>query len=144
MKRRHVALPTLQAAATAFLATSCQATPLYRADETSSGLVASTNGDNERDVEEFSTLEAHPDQSLDADLRKRDELAEQSLDLLLSLIRGGFGTRSCAVSPVCSEAAEDDDYRGGSGSSGYSSGGGYVGGVYVPPRGSKGGSSRGG
>jgi uncharacterized membrane protein YgcG len=154
MKRTHITLPSLQVAATAFLALTCQA-ELYCVDKKSSEVVAAGNCDG--DVEDFTTVEGAPGAALGAVVAKRqstdddtddddddiDSKFRRKLELIrdvaarvaeLKLVAGGFGHRdSCR----CSSSS-------GNGGNGGSGGSGGHGGGYVVGTGGRFGGSRGG
>ena len=149
MKRTHITLPSLQVAATAFLAVTCQA-ELYCVDKTTSEVVAAENC--EADVGDFTTVDRAPGAALGAVVAKRQDtdddhdkgkskrelefVAELSAKLAqLKLIAGGFGNRGNCD---CSSSSE----HGSSSSSSGGGGGGAV--VYGVGNGGRWSGSRGG
>ena len=146
MKRTHITLPSLQVAATAFLALTCQA-ELYCVDKKGSEVVAAGNCDG--DVEDFTTVEGAPGAALGAVVAKRQSTGDDTdddddddidtkfrrkLELIreaaarvaeLKLVAGGFGHRDACR---CSNSGRNGG-NGGSGGSGGGGGGGFVAGV---------------
>jgi uncharacterized membrane protein YgcG len=143
MKRTHITLPSLQVAATAFLALTCQA-ELYCVDKTSSEVVAAGNCDG--DVEDFTTVEGAPGAALGAVVAKRqvtdddsddddgdiDTKFKRKLERIrevvarveeLKLYAGGFGNRNTCR---CSKSGGNGGNGGSGGSSGGGGGGGFV------------------
>ncbi|KAK4038773.1 hypothetical protein C8A01DRAFT_37262 [Parachaetomium inaequale] len=140
MKRTHITLPSLQVAATAFLALTCQAAAeLYCVDKATSEVVAAENC--EGDVGDFATVDGAPGAALGAVIAKRQDtddddnnnkskrdlefIAEAAAKLAeLKLVAGGFGNGGACE---CSSSGEKGGVSGGvSGSSG-GGGGGVVG-----------------
>lgn len=132
--RSHISLPSLQVAATAFLATTCGAEELYCVDKSTSEVVAAENC--EGDVENFANVEGPADTAVGDVLMKRDDddddddsKLRDDLEIVaefaqrlgqMKLITGGFGQDSCDC--------RDSSGRGGTG-----------GGAVGRPRGGRGG-----
>jgi hypothetical protein len=109
MKRKHITLPSLQVAATAFLALNCSqaVAERYCVNKTTSKVVAAENC--EGDVGDFTTVDGAPDAALVAVIAKRQDTDDHDEDdkikskrdselmeftaklIYLKLVAGGFG-----------------------------------------------------
>lgn len=101
MKRTHISLPSLQVAATAFLATTCQAEHHYCVDQSTSEVVAAENC--EGDVETFTTVKGRSDAAVGDVLARREDTDDKLSDDLgvvaefvqrfkmMGPVAGGFG-----------------------------------------------------
>lgn len=132
--KHHITLPTLQVAATAFLAATCQAQTdhVYCVNTTTSEVVASENCEGDLDGEDFAMVDGPADVPLGVVIEGRaspddDENALKDLETVvkfgakmraMKLVIGGFGRNG----DTCDCHARGG-YRGGIGAGGVFVGG---------------------
>lgn len=141
MKRKNITLPTLQVAATAFLAGSANAAP-YCVEKSTSKVVATHACPLSRDAADYSTVEGPSGSDVGSVVRRDDDMGDDEQELaeatekalkVLKLVAGGFGGRECDPNRVCS-------LFGGTPGPGFGHGGHWGGGGFVAIGGGGGGS----
>lgn len=144
MKRKNISLPTLQVAATAFLAGTANAAP-YCVEKATSEVVATHACPLDHDAADFSTVEGPPDAEVGSVVRRSEDLSDDEREVreledatkealkVLKLVAGGFGGRECDPNRVCS-------LFGGTPGPGFGHGGHWGGGGFVAIGGGGGGS----
>lgn len=146
MTRKNIALPTLQVAATAFLAGTANAAP-YCVEKSTSKVVAAHACPLDRDTADFSTVEGPPGAEVDSVVRRSEDLSDDEREAqelraeaektlkVLKLVAGGFGGTGarCERDRVCS-------LFGGTAGPGFGGGGHWGGGGFVAIGGGGGGS----
>ena len=141
MTRKNIALPTLQVAATAFLAGTANAAP-YCVEKSTSKVVAAHACPLDRDTADFSTVEGPPGAEVDSVVRRSEDLSDDEREAqelraeaektlkVLKLVAGGFG----------GTGARCGSLGGGPAGRGWGGGGPWGGGGFVAIGGGGGGS----